>query len=494
MKRILTVILCIAMMTVAAAASAAELTLPTKLERQMQHDGNGEKGNLTITANANPDEYPLISAIQNAEYSILRNASGDQWHVVFFQNEKDEAGNELRQFNKTELYRNKNCLYFRSDFLPNEVFQIPEEISMILPEKMISGENPSLNSVFISLMKNDETNRQKKEKAIEKYSRILDKWIDSFQGIPEQIRSDDGTILMKIQCIVPAEDVCRKIADLVISAAADPELSDVFSRLMTDEQKAIYLNPNLGYYYLEALSGAAITGDIQYTRINTALGQTVSKELTLPLNPEITGYETLKIKNSVETLSWTLQGNKSIIQIILPENIETILDAAEFQFGDRYIKVNLDEQNEDKNLAVAIQIRKKSEISFDAEKEKNHEIITYTTDICRDTSSLPDGIADADIDPFDDLKAELTLHYSGKTGPNAATTLEVSMNLAQGTLKLNANGKIKTTSTWPFVPFSTENAIQLNRLSENEKSDAIVKLLKNASKDIVRISTLKENE
>ena len=365
---------------------------------------------------------------------------------------------------------------------------------MILPEKMISGENPSLNSVFISLMKNDETNRQKKEKAIEKYSRILDKWIDSFQGIPEQIRSDDGTILMKIQCIVPAEDVCRKIADLVISAAADPELSDVFSRLMTDEQKAIYLNPNLGYYYLEALSGAAITGDIQYTRINTALGQTVSKELTLPLNPEITGYETLKIKNSVETLSWTLQGNKSIIQIILPENIETILDAAEFQFGDRYIKVNLDEQNEDKNLAVAIQIRKKSEISFDAEKEKNHEIITYTTDICRDTSSLPDGIADADIDPFDDLKAELTLHYSGKTGPNAATTLEVSMNLAQGTLKLNANGKIKTTSTWPFVPFSTENAIQLNRLSENEKSDAIVKLLKNASKDIVRISTLKENE
>ena len=82
MKRILTMILSLALLIAAANASADDLTLPTKLQRQIQHDGNGEKGDLTVTANADPEKYPFISAIQNAEYSILRNASGDKWHIV----------------------------------------------------------------------------------------------------------------------------------------------------------------------------------------------------------------------------------------------------------------------------------------------------------------------------------------------------------------------------------------------------------------------------
>ena len=486
MKRILTMILCLVLTVTAAAAYAADLTLPTKLERQMQHDGNGEKGSLTIYANADPEDYPLLSAIQNAKYTILRNASGDRWHIVLQQTENDEQGKEIRQFNKTELYRGDDSLYFRTDFLPGEVFQIPEDLSVIIPELAGKGENPSLDSVLVSLLSINSSAKEKQEAAIGKYSKILEKWIEGFQGTPEQIRSEDGSIQMKLSCIVPADEVRKEIAELVTSAAADPEMNEVFGQLMTDEQKAVYLNPDLGYYYTEAMAGAVISGDVQYTRIKTALGQTVSRELVLPINAELTGYEMLKVKSTGDRVCYTLQGSKGIIQLFLPENIETILDGAEYQFSARYIRINSDPESEDANLAVVAQIQKTSEVSFDPEKEKNHETITYKVRVVRDTSLLPEGTEDADIDPYDELNAELTLHYSGKSGPNAATTLEVGLKLNQGKLDLDASGTIKTASTWPFVPFSTENALKIEKLTENEKAAALLQLLKNANQDIVR--------
>ena len=53
---------------------------------------------------------------------------------------------------------------------------------------------------------------------------------------------------------------------------------------------------------------------------------------------------------------------------------------------------------------------------------------------------------------------------------------------------------IKTASTWPFVPFSTENALKLEKLTETEKAAAILQLLKNANQDIVRKENKSEAE
>ena len=52
--------------------------------------------------------------------------------------------------------------------------------------------------------------------------------------------------------------------------------------------------------------------------------------------------------------------------------------------------------------------------------------------------------------------------------------------------ELQAEGEIRTTSTWPFVPFDTANALQLDKLTENEKAAAGMRLLKNADEAIVR--------
>ena len=131
-------------------------------------------------------------------------------------------------------------------------------------------------------------------------------------------------------------------------------------------------------------------------------------------------------------------------------------------------------------------------------QEKGHGIhvethnVTYVTDEMYANALATAGVEDADIDPFDDMTAELTLHYSGKSGPNAATKLETTLKLNQGELKLQAEGEIRTTSTWPFVPFDVSNALPLEKLSENEKTAAGIRLLKNADEAIVRKETEQE--
>ena len=84
MKRLIAMILFLAMLWMVTSALAADLTLPVKMQRQMQHDGNGMKGSIQIHSNADPVKDPFLYAVQNAEFDILRNASGAQWHMIFF--------------------------------------------------------------------------------------------------------------------------------------------------------------------------------------------------------------------------------------------------------------------------------------------------------------------------------------------------------------------------------------------------------------------------
>ena len=48
MKKILALTVCVILICTASVSLAADLTLPVKLQRQMQHDGNGLKGSIRI--------------------------------------------------------------------------------------------------------------------------------------------------------------------------------------------------------------------------------------------------------------------------------------------------------------------------------------------------------------------------------------------------------------------------------------------------------------
>ena len=169
MKRILSFILLVMMISITAVSLADDSTIPSiKIQRQMQNDGNGVKGSFRIDTAGSVAGHPVIAALQGAEFDILRNASEDRWHLVVFQ--KDGEG---QQINRTELYREESGLYLRSDFLPDRVFLIPEAADLIPDSFSGAGENPSILSVVTSLASMTDAEKARWEPVTEKYSGML---------------------------------------------------------------------------------------------------------------------------------------------------------------------------------------------------------------------------------------------------------------------------------------------------------------------------------
>ena len=176
MKRILAFILCLAVICGYTASFADEVLAPSvKIQRQMQNDGNGIKGSFRIDANT-PDQ-PLLTAIQGAEYDILRNASEDRWHLAVFQ--QDEQG---QQINKTELVQEASGLYIRSDFLPGRVFRIPEIADLIPASFAGTGENPSIINTVVSLASASGADAQRWDPIVARYSSMLETWLAGYSG------------------------------------------------------------------------------------------------------------------------------------------------------------------------------------------------------------------------------------------------------------------------------------------------------------------------
>ena len=67
MKKLFILLATIAMICASIGSFAEELTLPVKMERQIQNDGNGLKGSFIISSDSDAEDYPFLAALQNAE-------------------------------------------------------------------------------------------------------------------------------------------------------------------------------------------------------------------------------------------------------------------------------------------------------------------------------------------------------------------------------------------------------------------------------------------
>ena len=212
MKKTFALIIILTVLCATSFSVAAELTLPVKMERQMQHDGNGLKGSLRITANASPEKHPLLYAIQNADYSILRNMSGEMWHLVLFQSDEQE-----QQTNRFELYQGESHLFFRSDYLPDRVFSLPETkdfMSAIFNGESSDSGNPPVLDVLVKVFTMKETERSRWTPVIEKYSKKLEVWLADFAKEPELLRNTDGSVQMNLIYTAPADALRKEMINL----------------------------------------------------------------------------------------------------------------------------------------------------------------------------------------------------------------------------------------------------------------------------------------
>lgn len=486
MKRILILIICLALFCMVPASPAEDLTLPVKLQRQMQHEGNGLKGSIRISANADLSQHPFLYSIQNAEYNLLRNMSGGQWHMVLFQNDEQE-----QQINRIELYQAEDGLYFRSDFLPERVIRLPETgeiVASAAGESVSSGDNPSILDVLSSIVSMKEADRKRWLPVIEEYAKKLEVWMADYATEPELLRNPDGTVQMNLIYVVPEDEIRSEIVNLITEAASDPEVTGLMNTILTDEQKNIYLNSGYAAYYADALKGIALNSEMRFIKTVSALGEMIASEIVLPLDPTITGYQALTIMNRQGQTGFELKGEKGVFLIELPAETD-IMAQKSFDAVVRIVKSSSEEEEKKNNFALKIDIRKEYSAYTDDETGKGHEVHHFTIDVNRDTENLPDGVTETDIPEFDPVRIEAELHFSGKSGPNSPTTLETDVSVNQNGFVLQLNGKFKTAATWPFVPFSKENAVMLTGMNENDMTAAMLEWMTNATERIIRTTT-----
>ena len=480
MKKILSLILCLMMVCTAAASCAEDALAPSiKIQRQMQNDGNGVKGSFRIDGNASMDGNPLLAAVQGAQYDILRNASGDEWHLIVFQ--QDEQG---QQINRTELYRQATGLYLRSDFLPDRVFMIPEAADMIPGSLSATGENPSVLSALISILTKTGPDQARWDTAAQKYTNMLETWLAGYAATPELQRSADGTTSMKLIYVVPAEDIRGEIVALIRAIAEDPEMMALLAPELTEEQRTVYLSAGLEGYYSEALQGISLSGEIRFEKEVTTLGEMTAASITLPLDPAVTGYHTLEIYNRNRQNGYVLTGDSGMIRLVIPDGLADMTGQAPFEGTGSLLRYSADQK--ESNLSLSFSIRKTFETYTDEEAGRIHEFHKYTVEVARDTAKLPEGMADGDFPAFEDISATADFHFSSKAPQSSPVTVESAISIKRGETEMSLTGKVKTAATWPFVPFTVDNVKPLGGMAQEEIAAALAEWIQNAANSIRR--------
>ena len=111
LKKIFGIILTFVLVLSVFSTALAAYTLPEKMERQLQV-GSGLRGTLTVRANADAEQYPLIHSIQNAEFEIRGIQYEGNQHYYIYQPGEGESLNAL-----TEICMMDGKYYLRSDLL-----------------------------------------------------------------------------------------------------------------------------------------------------------------------------------------------------------------------------------------------------------------------------------------------------------------------------------------------------------------------------------------
>ena len=452
-KRIICIITGLIML-IAGTAGAATYTLPEKMQNQLAI-GSGLKGSFTITAEGELSHTPFLNAVSDATYELRGMLSGHDLHYYLFQE------NNGGQTNLAELYRKEGKYYFRSDMVQGKILGLSSfsiYLDSLFGEK---GENPSLSSALINYFSLPEDTREKQWKMIfNKYENSLEMWLHDFTAQAEIVKQENGSSAFDFSYVIPIEAVKSKMISMFGEFAADTELQTLLDSILTSEQKELYFNSALTWFYEAAVSALNIKEDVRLSKRVSALGDLINSRMILPLDPQITGYDRLTIESSNGYSIYQLEGSEKALVLGVPS-----IDMINEQEYEKSVWVSRIDNGkpgteENGNFSVRADI-KKTFGQYNDEEEKSHQTEHYTVAIQQDTTWLPESVRDIELGEWHNIDAELDLHYHSKYSQNSATTLEIKADYRQNGSTVTIDGKVKTAAPWLFMPFEVTDPTEI---------------------------------
>lgn len=462
MKRFICSFLCLILLAACGTGFAAEkYTLPEKMIRQLEI-GNGLKGSFVLHAEGTDPLVLALTPFQDVEMQltgILSGAKGD-WHWTMFQAGENEERNGL-----TELLQKGEAWYIRSDLLPGQVYFIPALTtaadSLYAPE----GGNPAIASALVRWAQLSEAKQHALlDPVAEKMSRQLEAWLARFAGVSEVRTLDNGASGVDLTYVIPMSEIRLETVTLLQELIHDPEGMALLSAVLSSEQREVYSNDYLSYFYLDAMEALDNDYDVTYTRTVTTLGQPVSSQLEMPLDEARTGWQSLSLTENGGLYTLMLRGDDSLLTVIFPGSADfTQIDS--FSTWVYYRSSRSDNPEAAVSLAYRVIVSHESSLTSD-EDEREHLRERWTILAESDLSRLPEGENPAEYPEMEPVKMDLNLHYSSREFQTSPTTLEAEGTLEAERISLRINGKIKTASAWVFTPFDTEGAMDLTEMND----------------------------
>ena len=481
-KRILTVFCILLSCMFVYAQAAVEYTLPEKMQKQLDFP-NGLKGTFTIHAETKEMLGGVLLPFCDVEFTFRGMKSGKESHYYVYQADENETQRGL-----TEIYCKEDAYYFRSDFLPERVFSLPEITRLV---DMIAGRekgNPSFASILLRAASLSED--QKKtlwEPFIDQYTQKLERWLTGFSettALSEEEQS--GQSYLEMNYTIPMSELKKEILVLLKEIQSDAESRKLIESLMSQEQIDTYFNDNLDYYYLAAMDSLNNEYDVTFTRIVSTMGIEVSSTLELPMDVNLAGCQSVVLHKENNQSSIFLNNPDETTVFVIDHTLDD-LNQNNGNASFRIIRYPSAESTKTERMAIRINMHHTVETHTD-EEEKSHQTDHWILSAEKDTSYLPEGEKEEDYPDVEPISLDLNLHYSSKYAQSSPTSLEIDAVCTFNGTKIQLQASCKTASPWIFSPFDISNAEKLETLTDQERTVLLAEWLAAASEQIQSVS------
>lgn len=530
MKRFLSMLICM-MMLVSTAYAADEVTLPEKFRHQFATKGNGVKGSVSVTASGVAEWLDLILPFTAAPINVRLigvaqgeiEIPGDEvWQLKLYT--EDSQDNEC---GVTYVYSDGEALYLKSELLPQALLTLPMsdpgipfnllngdllstliDIDPVSAKEREAGENDTFYNALASLLQiTPDAYESEWAPVLDKYFTELDMWLTGYGSAPV-VSGTTGSMSMKSSYTIPAEDLKAMTKKIIGMILYDYELQELLSPHFTLEEKTLYLNPALAYFYDACIDSVPLTGNIVFEREMTARGETLGMSVSLPLpslpvelvdaagnaaaalfqlpyNDLLSGMNRVTVRQSGEEMSVMLSGARRTLNISVDE-AATNAESATYR---GFVSINPAAGASENPLSASFEYKMSHTLWVD-EEDAPRDDTSYAFTIEPDLSML-----DAD-DPFrssyiqfDPISVNLSMDYYSKSKANdKATQLKMNCDAVLPDANVSVSMTVRTTSPWAMISLPVTPAEPIRGMNADRAALLASELVGNAVKTMASLS------
>lgn len=481
----------LALLLCAATASAqtaddVSYTMAEKFVKQLEY-GSGFQGTLTITSlavdgresDAVSTILPIVMDVSYIQQKGTDAASAESRLNLSIGEGEAQQGSAEFSLQGGDLYAQSSLLDGGWYLLGTDVVApllnaigvqgMPSAVSELTQATGLMPGTSSFVSDMISYLMSANTSAA--DTAAQAYLTEIDFWLESYREDVRMITLDNGASAMEISYRLPPEVLKAQLKQLIQNLMNDEAFLEILTAMMSAEQAALYLDPQLQPYYFYAVDGLPLEDDLTVRRVLNLKGDTLELQVVMPFYDSVSGAATLsytRVQDGADvpfdnTLS--LQSQQSYLELNYRSQ-ETANGTTAYQ-GTLLSKNAEADGTAQPAYWAAFDLSIQSQTTKDL---NGYETQYQTVKLSVEPAAVPDGEDASGYAVFSKTNLALDMKFSSlatKTSPtNADIALTVSGDGMAQTVTLGLTGA--TTSKWTPAAFDAAQAADLSQLPAEE--------------------------